>query len=79
MIYPLKLYLQMPSGQERSVNVLISLRNKRILNLTVMLPGFNDFTPQADLLCIFQQLQTQVDLSLDFVIRVDPRQVHPAV
>lgn len=47
--------------------------------ITGVLPGFNDLTPQADLLCVFQQLQTQVDLPLDFFIRVDPRQVHPAI
>lgn len=36
-----------------------------------ILPGFNDLTPQTDLLRIFKQLQTQMDLSLNFFIRVN--------
>lgn len=36
-----------------------------------ILPGFNDLTPQTDLLHIFKQFQTQMDLSLNFFIRVN--------
>lgn len=43
------------------------------------LPGLNDLTSHADPLGIFQQLQTQMDLSLDFFIGVDPGQVQPAI
>lgn len=43
------------------------------------LPGFNDVAAQADLPRVFQELQAEVDLSLDLIIRVHPGQVHPAV
>lgn len=43
------------------------------------LPGFNYLATQNGLFCAFWELQTKVDLSLDIFIRVDRRQVQPAV
>lgn len=47
--------------------------------IKIQSPGFDDLTPHAGFLYTFQELQTQMDLSLDFFIGVDPRQVHPAI
>ena len=44
-----------------------------------VLPGLDDVTAQADLLCFSVQLQTQVDLPLDLLIWVHSGQVYPAV
>lgn len=47
--------------------------------IKILSPGFDDLTPHAGFLYTFQELQTQMDLSLDFFIGVDPRQVNPAI